>query len=169
MGAARTFPPGHPRSGVRRRGLHRGARQRWGYVRLPPSYEERFGFVFRGVADDVIGDFGHNLGSAVGYEMDSAQNSADLSGGPVVLARSAHPLFQPVVNVALSPVADMTLKVGDQGAAVFSVGSIAWSEACQRGVTTTTWRRSAGTSSSTSSQSLGERLSREPPNIHRTS
>ncbi len=108
-------------------GVFVDAQQRWGYVRLPPSYEERFSFVFRGVADDVIGDFGLNLGSAVGYEMDSAQNSAGSTGGPVVLARSAHPLFQPVVNVALSPVADMTLKVGDRGAAVFSVGSIAWS------------------------------------------
>ena len=101
---------------------------RWGYRRLPVSRDSRYAFVFAGVEEDLIGDFGLNLGSAAGYEMDAVQEWAwsDTFPEPVVLARATHPEFIHSTHVPIQPAADLALTVLPSGGAVFAVGSVTW-------------------------------------------
>ncbi len=100
-----------------------------GFRRLPSSLDARYAWVFQGVgADEIIGDFGLNLGSAAGFEMDAVQAWAwdRLTPEPVVLARASHPDFIPARRTHVSPTADVAIMDYAGGGAVFSAGSVAW-------------------------------------------
>jgi N,N-dimethylformamidase len=105
------------------------AEGRWGYRRLPASWDKRYSFVFAGVQDELIGDFGLNLGSAAGFEMDAVPDSGwdrDDDFRPVALARAVHDAFAPLRNAPFSPAADIALMEYPDGGAVFSAGSVTW-------------------------------------------
>lgn len=92
---------------------------------MDPSYA----WVFNGVGqDEVIGDFGLNLGSAAGFEMDAVQSWAwdRFTPEPVVLARAAHHDFIPARRTHVSPTADLAIMDFAGGGAVFSAGSVTW-------------------------------------------
>jgi N,N-dimethylformamidase len=46
-----------------------------GYVRTPASHQQRFSWIFDGVTEDPIGEYGLNLGSAASFEMDGVYES----------------------------------------------------------------------------------------------
>ena len=109
------------------------------YRRLPASREARFAWMFAGLEDDVIGDYGLSGGGAAGFELDRADPMLGTPDGAVVLARSENPLpsFLTVPEELLSSVITINgEKVEDlsrgeivyfdtpSGGAVFSVGSI---------------------------------------------
>ena len=98
--------------------------QNRGFKRTSLSYDDPYSFVFEGVEDETIGEFGLNLDSAVGYELDSAQD-ATRHHAVAVLARASDGLNPPSVAPA-SPIADMTLLCRPGGGAVFSAGSVTW-------------------------------------------
>ena len=101
--------------------------ERWGFRRLDAGRDPRFSFVFENVGDDVIGDFGLNLGSAAGYEMDRAHEWSSLSDEElVVLARATHPTFMSPKRLPTPPAADLTLLTLPGGGAVFAAGSVTW-------------------------------------------
>jgi N,N-dimethylformamidase len=105
------------------------AEGRWGFVRQPASFESRHAFVFEGIGrDEVIGDFGLNLGTAAGFEMDSVQEWPwdDLTPEPAVLARASHPWLFATARVPVAPVADIALTAYPGGGAVFAAGSVTW-------------------------------------------
>ncbi|MCE2437824.1 MAG: LamG domain-containing protein [Candidatus Latescibacteria bacterium] len=100
-----------------------------GFRRLPSSLDARYAWVFHGVGrDEVIGDFGLNLGSAAGFEMDAMQAWAwdRFTPEPVVLARAAHPDLIPARRTHVSPSADVAIMDYAGGGAVFSAGSVTW-------------------------------------------
>ncbi len=108
---------------------------RWGFERLPASFDPRYAFVFAGVnREEVIGDFGLNLGTAAGFEMDAVQEWQwdDDQPEPTVLARAAHPLFFPPRRTVVSPVVDLALTVTASGGAVFAAGSVTWTGSLSR-------------------------------------
>jgi N,N-dimethylformamidase len=101
----------------------------WGFERLSASFDPRFAFAFEGIGrDEVIGDFGLNLGTAAGFEMDSVQEWQWDKGTPepVVLARASHPWMFPPARVPAAPVAEVTLMDYPGGGAVFAAGSVTW-------------------------------------------
>ena len=103
------------------------AHGRWGFRRLPVSYEPRYEFVFDGVTAEVIGDFGLNLGTAAGYEMDSVPEWVWTDGwSPVVLARATSDRFMSAMRMPVSRRADIALIASPGGAAVFAAGSVTW-------------------------------------------
>ena len=105
------------------------AGEKRGFRRLPSSRDARYAWIFNGVGDDeAIGDFGLNLGSAAGFEMDAVQPWAwdESTPEPVVLARAAHPGFTPARRTHVPPTADMAIMVYPGGGAVFSAGSVTW-------------------------------------------
>ncbi len=105
------------------------AEEKRGFRQLPASSDARYAWVFQGVGEDeVIGDFGLNLGSAAGFEMDAVQAWAwdRLTPEPVVLARAAHPEFIPARRTHVSPTADVAIMNYPGGGAVFSAGSVTW-------------------------------------------
>ena len=100
-----------------------------GFRRLPASHDPRYAFIFRGVgAEETIGDFGLNLGTAAGFEMDAIGQWARNAGTPepVLLARATHPSFVPPRRAPVTPASDITLLIHRQGGAVFSAGSVTW-------------------------------------------
>ncbi|MBF4768771.1 N,N-dimethylformamidase [Nocardioides agariphilus] len=117
-----------------------GASTGAGYRRLPASEDPRASFVFSGVDDDLIGDFGLILGGASGYEID--RYDIDLGSPPhaLVLATSAGllgadyvPAIEELTDVAgLEDAipelvrADMVFYETGHGGAVFSTGSVSW-------------------------------------------
>ena len=105
------------------------AEGRWGFKRLPESHDERYAFVFEGVGkEETIGDFGLNLGSAAGFEMDAVQEWQwdDQTPEPVVLARAAHEAFTPPRRTPVPAVSEIALTTHAGGGAVFSAGSVTW-------------------------------------------
>ncbi len=109
------------------------------YRRLPASYESRFGWMFAGIDDDVLGDYGQSGGGAAGFELDRADAALGTPDGTVILARSENPLpsFQTVLeellstNISINGEKVEDLSRGEivyfetpSGGAVFSVGSI---------------------------------------------
>jgi N,N-dimethylformamidase len=58
------------------------------YRRLPTSYEERFSWIFEGIAEDVLGNYGLSGGGAAGFELDRADFELGTPPGAVILARS---------------------------------------------------------------------------------
>ena len=104
------------------------AQGRWGFERLPASYAPEAEFVFDGVGDEVIGNFGLNLGSAAGYEMDATHDWQWPDGWrPTVLARATHPAIMSTMRLPVARAAEVTLTVAPSGgAAVFAAGSVTW-------------------------------------------
>jgi N,N-dimethylformamidase len=110
------------------------------YRRTEESRDPRVAFIFAGVEDEIIGDFGLHMGGAAGWELDRADMSLGTPPHALVLASSfGHSnAYQHVVEEirdmdpnqggAVNPLvrADLTYFEGLAGGAVFSVGSISW-------------------------------------------
>jgi N,N-dimethylformamidase len=110
------------------------------YRRLPASRDPRVSWIFDGVSDEVLGDFGLSGGGAAGFELDRADPRLGTPPHAVVLASSEkHDLtkFVLVPEDVLSHIwtwpgdppdklirADMVYFETPNGGAVFSVGSI---------------------------------------------
>ena len=98
-----------------------------GYRRLPDSFDERAGFIFRGVHEtDLIGDFGLVQNGAAGDETDGVDNGPGTPPHILVLATSAGLHQQGGKAAPYWHRADIAYMEGPQGGAVFSVGSINW-------------------------------------------
>ncbi len=111
------------------------------YRRTPASHDERASFIFEGVEDEIIGDFGLLQGGAAGYEIDRADAALGTPRHALVLASSeGHSNLYDLMVTSLVDVlppsnpddpdrirADMVFYESPGGGAVFSVGSIAWS------------------------------------------
>ena len=111
-----------------------------GYRRSEDSYDDRVKFIFEGIEDEVIGDFGILQGGAAGYEMDNynARNGSPEHG--LVLASSEnHSNLYEMLEVKVESYLDFHSQIDKariradivffetpSGGAVFSVGSIAW-------------------------------------------
>jgi N,N-dimethylformamidase len=107
---------------------------------LPASRDPRAAFVFEGVGQGIVGDFGMLQGGAAGYEIDRADPALGTPGHALVLASSEQhsniyevsaSSFMDLVpsqdESAPQPLrADMVFFETPGGGAVFSVGSIAW-------------------------------------------
>jgi N,N-dimethylformamidase len=100
-----------------------------GYVRTAESRSPKYDWIFDGVQEDLIGAYGLNLGSAVGYETDAIRHQLTEGEDRTVtlLARSTHPDFDPPKWVAATPSADMCMVEAGGGGAVFTTGSVTWS------------------------------------------
>lgn len=109
------------------------------YRRLPASHEPRFAWMFDGIHEDVLGDYGLSGGGAAGFELDRADPALGTPDGTVILARSEGrlPSFLTVLEELLvhqisingEPVPDLSRAEivyfdTPSGGAVFSVGSI---------------------------------------------
>jgi N,N-dimethylformamidase len=110
------------------------------YRRLPASRDPRVSWIFEGVPDEILGDFGLSGGGAAGFELDRADARLGTPPHAVVLASSEkHDLTKFVLvpedwltHVATWPGdpperlirADMVYFETPNGGAVFSVGSI---------------------------------------------
>jgi N,N-dimethylformamidase beta subunit-like protein/concanavalin A-like lectin/glucanase superfamily protein len=111
------------------------------YKRTPESRDPRVRFIFDGVEDEIIGNFGLIGGGAAGLELDRADRSLGTPPNALVLASSeAH---SPVYMVVLEEIyinapgmcggehpfvrADMVFYETPAGGAVFSTSSISWS------------------------------------------
>lgn len=110
------------------------------YRRQPGSHDPRAAFVFEGVEDEIIGDFGLIGGGAAGLELDAIRHDLGTPPNTLVLASSeAHSDVIMLVNEEFGVVppnlkgsenpnvrADMTFFDNAAGGAVFATGSIAW-------------------------------------------
>jgi N,N-dimethylformamidase len=110
------------------------------YRKRPDAADPRAAFVFEGVPEDLIGDFGALMGGAAGYEIDRHDVGLGSPSHSLVLASSEKhsnlydlmvgsvvdvlPSSDPNAPDALR--ADMVFFETPGGGAVFSVGSIAW-------------------------------------------
>ena len=110
------------------------------FRRLPDSNDPRVAFIFDGVEDEVIGDFGKFGGGAAGQEVDRYDLRLGTPAGTFLLASSEDhtdgyrrvveelPYSVPAVGGTEDPDvrADMVYFVNERDGAVFSVGSMAW-------------------------------------------
>ena len=110
------------------------------YERLPDSRLDGAAFIFEGVRDEPIGDFGLIAGGAAGLEVDRAAPELGTPPNALILARSRNLtntyLIVPEEFLETAPGlgadenvlarADMVFFTLPHGGAVFSVGSIAW-------------------------------------------
>jgi N,N-dimethylformamidase len=71
--------------GFTSQGEHRGG----GYQRTAASYDADYQWIFEGIEDEVLGDFGLSGGGAAGFELDRADTRLGTPKNAVVLA-SAH-------------------------------------------------------------------------------
>jgi N,N-dimethylformamidase len=109
------------------------------YRRQPGASDPRASWIFAGVDDTVIGDFGLSGGGAAGFELDRADPRLGTPADAIVVARSGGhgPSFVVVPEELLSHIstvsgerpaqllrADMTYAELPGGGAVFAVGSI---------------------------------------------
>ena len=111
------------------------------YRRTPYSYDKSLAWIFEGVDEEIIGDFGMIGGSAAGLEIDCFDPTLGSPPNAVVLAssedhtqimreaRENKPLSLAFAGGDQNPDvhADIVYFSTDRGGAVFSVGSIAWS------------------------------------------
>ncbi|CDX25063.1 Large subunit of N-N-dimethylformamidase (fragment) [Mesorhizobium plurifarium] len=109
------------------------------YRRLPACDNPRARFIFEGITESIIGEFGV-LGGAAGLELDVAEQGLGTPRHALVVAASeghsssymrgmsGSEFFTALWNDApREPIrADMTFFETPAGGAVFSVGSIAW-------------------------------------------
>ncbi len=58
------------------------------YRRKPASYDKKYAWIFEGIDDEFIGDFGFSGGGAAGYELDRADSMLGTPPNAVVLASS---------------------------------------------------------------------------------
>lgn len=110
------------------------------YRRRPEAADPRVAFIFDGIEDEIIGDFGTRAGGAAGDELDRADFSLGTPGHALIVARSEmhtrtynlapeETLFHhPMINGEEAPgcTADIVFYECPNGGAVFSVGSISW-------------------------------------------
>ena len=110
------------------------------YRRTAAGRDARAAFIFEGIEDDILGDFGAALGGAVGLEVDCADRALGTPSHALVVARSEglSNAFELVTEELLQTrggtdapheskiAADMTFFETAAGGAVFSVGSIAY-------------------------------------------
>ncbi|TXH35590.1 MAG: N,N-dimethylformamidase [Rhodospirillaceae bacterium] len=110
------------------------------YRRMPGSRDPRASFIFDGVEDEVIGDFGTVGGGAAGLELDRYDRSQGSPAHALVLASSeshSDTYFPPPdeINNATAMMdgrqnanirADLVFFETQGGGAVFSTGSISW-------------------------------------------
>jgi N,N-dimethylformamidase len=110
------------------------------YRRKPGSYDRRAAFIFEGVTDEILGDFGFLEGGAAGEEIDGFDINAGTPPHALLLATSENHTnsYQPAGDVVLVPLgaangmmnpairADMVFFECPNGGAAFSTGSIAY-------------------------------------------
>ena len=106
------------------------------YYRKPSADDPRASFVFEGVEEQVIGDFGLYPGGAAGMEIDAYRPEFGSPAHALILATSGefeYPFLMPDGSAAEEyrlnyrmPCADMVFFETSNGGAVFSVGSMAW-------------------------------------------
>ncbi len=110
------------------------------YRRLPDSRDPRAAFIFKGVNDEILGDFGYHGEGAAGNELDRADAALGTPPHALILARSEnHTDLYIVVNEEVlvnhpgmtgsehpKVHADMVFYETPNGGAVFSVGSICY-------------------------------------------
>jgi N,N-dimethylformamidase len=110
------------------------------YRRRPESYDGRASFIFEGVDDEIIGNFGSSGGGAAGDEIDRADVKLGTPPHALVLARSEdHTRYynlapeettyhHPTINgqEAKNCHADLVFYECLNGGAVFATGSITW-------------------------------------------
>ena len=110
------------------------------YRRRPESHDPRAAFIFEGVAQEIIGDFGSSGGGAAGDEIDRADLRLGTPPHALVLARSeGHTRYynlapeettyhHPTINgqEAQNCHADLVFYECLNGGAVFATGSITW-------------------------------------------
>lgn len=110
------------------------------YVRTEASREPRAAFIFEGVSEDVIGDYGLSGGGAAGLELDAADIALGTPPHAMVLASSERhtdlylmtpeDMNDPAPGLGGTEAeiirADMVFFETSAGGAVFSTGSIAW-------------------------------------------
>lgn len=117
-----------------------GAYEATYYRRTAASWDDpRAAWIFAGINEEIIGDYGLNAGGAAGFELDRADPMLGTPEGTVILAQSEkHPASMEIVmEDLLAPGrtttretpdrlvhADMVYFETPQGGAVFSVGSI---------------------------------------------
>jgi len=110
------------------------------YRRTAESRDPRAAFIFRGVGDEVLGDFGAMLDGAAGVELDCADPALGTPAHALAVARSedhsnvyelvneeilvGHGATDGLLNTKVR--ADMVFFETPGGGAVFSVGSIAY-------------------------------------------
>ncbi len=109
------------------------------YRRLAASHEARHAWLFAGIDDEIIGDYGLSGGGAAGFELDRADATLGTPDNAVILARSEDPpasfvtvpeeLLTHLVTVSGEPAealkrAEIVYFETAHGGAVFSVGSI---------------------------------------------
>lgn len=110
------------------------------YRRAPGSHDSRVAFIFEGVEDEIIGDFGLIGGGAAGIELDCIDS---MLGSPPNILRLAssegHSPLMLLVNEEFTSTlpnlggdqndrvrADLCFMETSSGGAIFSTGSIAW-------------------------------------------
>lgn len=110
------------------------------YRRTPESSDPRVSFMFDGVEDEIIGDFGLAGGGAAGQEIDRYDRALGSCPHAIVVARSEDhteemmigkedmPATNYIIGGTENPLvhADMTFFETPNGGAVFSTGSITW-------------------------------------------
>jgi N,N-dimethylformamidase len=109
------------------------------YRRMPASYDPENAWIFEGIEEDVIGDYGLSGGGAAGFEFDRADPDLGTPEGTVILARSENPPAHVtvVLEEMLSHIATVNGEAPDalkraeivyfrtpSGGEVFSTGSI---------------------------------------------
>ncbi|WP_108659796.1 N,N-dimethylformamidase beta subunit family domain-containing protein [Acuticoccus kandeliae] len=109
------------------------------YRRLPASHDPEVAWVFEGIENEIIGDYGLSGGGAAGFELDRADRELGTPEGAIILARSeAHSeSFVLVPEEVLTHTrtvtgeppkdllrAEIVLMTLPGGGSVFSVGSI---------------------------------------------
>jgi N,N-dimethylformamidase len=109
------------------------------YRRQPASRDPAYAWMFEGIEDEIIGDYGLSGGGAAGFEMDRADQALGTPDNAVILARSEDPpaSFVTVPEELLSHLRTVSGEPPEQlkraeiiyfdtpsGGAVFSVGSI---------------------------------------------
>ena len=109
------------------------------YRRLPTSYEGELAWVFAGINEEIVGDYGLSGGGAAGFELDRADPMLGTPENAVILARSEDPpksfvtVHEELLGASntISGESAPDLMRGEivyfdtpSGGAVFSVGSI---------------------------------------------
>ncbi|MBO6636725.1 MAG: hypothetical protein JJ920_01475 [Roseitalea sp.] len=110
-----------------------------GYKRTDASYEPAFAWIFDGIEDAVIGDFGDIVGGAAGDELDRMDPALGTPDGTVLLASSSHDrTFLPAIEDEIeiqhelggdnnpNVRADMVYLERPGGGRLFGTGSINW-------------------------------------------
>ena len=110
------------------------------YKRTEASHDPRVAFMFEGIEDEVLGDFGLHFGAAAGWELDRADPALGTPAHAIVVASSfghsdvyqlaLEELWKTDPNVGGTKCpdvrADIVLVEYPRGGAAFSVGSISY-------------------------------------------